>query len=677
MSTVLQIQENPAETSVETVCKALASREMLLVLDNFEHLLEAAGCVSELLHSCASLKVLVTSQAPLHVSWEFRYPVSPLAVPEATDLGHPELLATYDSVRLFMHRARAVNATLSLAPSDMTVVGELCRRLDGLPLAIELAAARLSMFAPKALLDRLSSRLDLLASTARDVPERQRAIRVAMDWSVSLLNPRERLLFARLSVFEGGATLEAVERVCGGEETSADVLDDLASLVERSLTWRDQAGEPRFRMLETIRDYARETLEASGEAEAWRARHAAYFATVAEQADAKSVGGEQEEWVATLTAERDNCHAALSWYTGRGEGDKALGLAISLSRYWEMRGIFTEGRRRLREALAIAGSMSLLRARGLYCMAALSLAQGDFAEGGRLFEESLAEGRAAGDELFVANLLNGLGATTSAQGDHDRAVELFEESLEIRRRLGSARAVAATLGNLGLAVEYQGRLEAAARLYDESIRLNREIGNALGIAASLENLARLEMRRGNLGRATELVQESLGVSREMGDPAGKASCREIQGEVALETHDLSSAAEALGTRWCSGASSVTPTECWPRWNLWRMSLLSWIRASEPPSSGLPPERPASRQAAIRSTKCVVDKESRPRARNSMLLCGTPRGRGAAGWVWAKEYAMACKPNDPHADVIPSGREVRADYASEILLLRTGGTRRRS
>jgi tetratricopeptide (TPR) repeat protein len=294
-----------------------------------------------------------------------------------------------------------------------------------------------------------------------------------------------------------------------------------------------------------VRDYAREALEANGDAETVRSQHAEYFARMAGEADAKSQGKDQEEWVAPLTVEQDNCQSALSWYIERGQGDSALGLAKSLARYWEARGLFIEGRRWLRQALAVAGTTTSLRARGLYCLGGLSVSQGDFAEAGQLFEESLALGRTAGDEGFVANVLNGLGATTLARGDHSRAMELFEESLSIRRRLGNRRGVAATLGNLGLVAEYQGRLDDAVSLYEESVDLNREMGNALGLATALENLARLESRRANFGRAHELVEESMAVSKNMGDPAGMASCLEILGEVALESGDLTTAAESF------------------------------------------------------------------------------------------------------------------------------------
>ena len=385
---------------------------MLLLFDNFEHMTAAASLVADLLTSSLHLKVLVTSRAPLHVYGEREFPVPALGVPDlkaATPLGD---LLEYPAVRLFRQRARAVKPDFEITKENAAAVATICEQLDGLPLAIELAAARIKLLSPSAMQSRLESRLQLLTGGARDLPARQQTLRGAMDWSYGLLTPEEQALFRRLSVFVGGCTLEAVEAVCDTrQDLGLDVLDGMASMVDKSLAQQSEqsSGEPRFVMLETIREYGLEHLAASGDEAATRRAHAAYYLVVAEEG---AVGGtDPAQWLERVEVEHDNLRAALDWLTQSGDAEWGMRLATALFRFWETREHFTEGRDRVARLLKLPGAAARnqKRVRTLFAGGVLAFDQGDVTTAQEMLEESLSIARELKDNSGVAVSLNAAG----------------------------------------------------------------------------------------------------------------------------------------------------------------------------------------------------------------------------------------------------------------------------
>jgi predicted ATPase len=386
----------------ETLADALRSRELLLVLDTFEHVVSAAADVVALAAACPLLRIVVTSRRVLHVSGEQVYPVRPLADDYA--------------VELFGRRARAVGAALDDA-TDRETIRAICRRVDGLPLALELAAARTATLSPRELLDRLSARLTVLTGGPRDLPARQQTLRETLDWSAGLLDEHEQRAFARLGVFAGSWTLEAAEAVCGAD------LDTVTSLVGHSLVHRAEShADARFAFLDTIREYALERLAAAGEEEPVRGRHAAWYLDLAQAAEPELSGDRQTEWFARLEAEHDNLRAATLHLRSAGERERALVLTIALTRFRYVRGYLSEARLSLEDTLDGSGDVPLqLRRRALTAAGAVALLQGDYEAATRLAEDSLAVARETGEPLYVANALSNLGAITLAAGDRERA----------------------------------------------------------------------------------------------------------------------------------------------------------------------------------------------------------------------------------------------------------------
>jgi predicted ATPase len=413
---------------------------MLLLLDNFEQVLEAAPAVTEMLAVAPDLKVLATSRAPLGLYGEHEFPVPPLSMPDLKSPPPLERLTQYEAVGLFVERARAVKPDFKVTNDSAPAVAEICVRLDGLPLAIELAAARIKMLPPKAMLQRLGSRLKLLTGGARDLPERQRTLRATIEWSFALLDEGEQLLFARLAVFSGGRTLEAIEVICDAEgDLPVETFEGVSSLLDKSLLRQEEgsSGEPRFVMLETVHEFAREKLEESREAEEIKRVHAQYFLTLAEEAYPELKGANQLEWLDRLEAEHDNMRAALTLALERKEAEVAISLGGALWLFWFVRGYHSEGRRWLQEALAIdeRGSPDS-RAMALAGVGWLAVQQGDLDRAQEVCEEGLEvlehEGREARDAKL--GLLVCLGWVALDRDDYERATQLFEESLALSQQ---------------------------------------------------------------------------------------------------------------------------------------------------------------------------------------------------------------------------------------------------
>jgi tetratricopeptide (TPR) repeat protein len=395
---------------------------------------------------------------------------------------------------LFVERARTLKPDFSITNESAPAVAEICVRLDGLPLTIELAAARIKMLPPRAMLQRLTSRLKLLTGGARDLPERQRTLKATIEWSYALLDDGEQLLFARLAVFSGGRTLEAIEAICDAEgDLPVDTFDGISSLLDKSLLRQEEGpeGEPRFVMLETIHEFAREKLGKSAEAEEINRAHTQYFLTLAEEANPELKGPDQLQWLERLEAEHDNMRAALSWALGRNETEVALRLGGALSWFWSRRGYHSEGRRWLEAALAMDGRGSpASRAMALAGAGALAWQQGELDRAQEICEEGLEllsnEAREASEAKLL--ILTILGWVAWEREEHDQASELFEERLALSREMGDTWSLATSLSNLAVVSHSRGGSERATELYEESMDLFREWGDKQGLAFCLNNL---------------------------------------------------------------------------------------------------------------------------------------------------------------------------------------------
>jgi predicted ATPase len=527
----------------------LRYKRFLLLLDNFEHVERASPAVSEILRACPALEVLVSSRSVLHLSGEHEYQVSPLGLPDPERLPDPEELARYGAVDLFAGRARAARPDFRLDGANAAAVAKICLRLDGLPLAIELAAARVKLLPPEALLARLEKRLPLLAGGPRDIPARQRTLRDTIRWSYDLLDEEEQRLFGRLSVFAGRCTLPAAEAVAGPVEGEAGVLDLVTSLVDKNLLRRvEWSGEQvRLAMLETIREYALERLLESDEAEAVRRAHARYYLALAERAEPNLVTAEQMRWLDLLEGEHNNLRAALHWSLGREDAETNLRLCGALWRFWHMRGHLSEGRRWLEEALALVGGAPSLRARVLGGAGELSHSQGDLDRAQELREGALALSSQLGDEAQIAAALNGLAFVTRRRGEFARARAMHGQALDLYRKLDDRWGVGRSTDLLGRAAAFQDDYAAALPRLEGGLRTWQAIGDREGIAESTAVSGMVALGKGEYAAARPLLQTARGIMEELGDPRGIAKMTVALADVEFNDGDPS-AARALYDR---------------------------------------------------------------------------------------------------------------------------------
>ena len=527
------------------------SRPMLLLLDNFEHLVQAAPTVAELLAAGPSLKILVTSRAALHVYGEHEFPVSPLALPDPRSQPSVETLSQCPAVALFVQRARAVKPLFELNPENATTVAEICARLDGLPLAIELAAARVKVLSPSLMLTRLASRLQLLTGGARDLPRRQQTLRAAIDWGYDLLTPAEQKLFRRLSVFVGGCTLEGAEAVCNAQgDLDLDQVDGMASLLDKSLVREVEPtrGDSRFVMLETIREYALEKLEASGEQPLTKRAHAAYCLVLAEEGASEESRVQSAAWQENFALEYDNFRAGLDWLTETGDAEWGLRLGNALFRFWEIREYLAEGRDRLGKLLQLTGAAAptKARARALFAAGVLACAQGDYASADNLLNESQDIALQLGDKQSVAVSLNALAVIARDRNDIARAHILFEATLRLWRELGDQKAVARALSNLANVLKLQGDYDGARALHVECLSIFQELGDRAGVAWSLNYQGDVACDLGDTIAARKLYEEGLGIFRQLGDRWGIAGTLADLGSLARENGNYSAAHSLYG-----------------------------------------------------------------------------------------------------------------------------------
>jgi predicted ATPase/DNA-binding CsgD family transcriptional regulator len=565
----LDLKETGGRPLVESLQDFLRGKHMLLVLDNFEHVLAAAPVVRTLLGAEPGISVLVTSRAVLRLYGEHDFPVPPLALPDQSGGASAAYVAGFEAARLFLERAHAARPSFTFTDANAPLVAALCRRLDGLPLALELAAARLRVLPLPALVDRLEHSLPLLTGGARDLPARQQTLRNTIAWSYDLLDPDEQAVFRWLSVFRG-FTLEAAEALCGAaaahpRSTSValpplgiDVLDGITRLVDQSLLRQEDAedGQPWYAMAETIREYAAERLVESGDAPAIQRRHILHYLRLVESADPELHGPQQKQWLVRLEREHNNLRAALDSCWATGYAEPAYRIALAVWWFWLVHGHMSEGRERLVRLLdrfpvppgspERANQRADIRARVLYAAAHISNAQGDYAAARRFQDEALAIRRALGDPVQVAGALEPLGTSAALQGDYDAAQRAFREALAIARTLGNPYMTAMSLHDLANVLHEQGDYGAARGLADEALVLLREVGDTRALGSASLTRAVIAQDDGDYDTAQRLTEEALDLYEEAGDSRSVALGLANLGSLATVRGDHAAARQRLG-----------------------------------------------------------------------------------------------------------------------------------
>jgi len=551
LAQTLDVKEIAGHPLFDLLKASLRWKHLLLLLDNFEQVVDAAMDVAALLAVCPNLKVLVTSRMPLHVRGEQEFAVPPLAVPDPTHLPDLAALSQYEAVSLLIQCAQAVRPDFQVTNANAPAVAEICVRLDGLPLAIELAAARIKLLPPQALLARLGQRLPVLTGGARDVPERQKTLRNTIEWSYELLDAYEQRLFRRLSVFVDGCTLQAAESVSAAlGDVTPSVLDGVTSLIDKNLLLQtaQEEEESRLMMLETIREFGLERLISSGEWEEIQQAHADYYLWFSEEeVEPHLWGPRQVRWLQRLEREHDNLRAALRWFLKQGTSkqsiQKALRLGAALRSFWLIRGYSSEGRAFLEQALARSeGSEGSIRAKGLWAAASMADVQGDNDRMEALSKESLTLYRQLGDRRGIGYALLYLGSVSANRGDYATASQLAEEALALRREVGNKHDIAWSLYLLADLVSEQGEYSRGHVLLEESLALFRELGNTRGIALALTSLAwMLFFSQSDTVIIHSLLEESIALRRELNDKPSITVPLILSGELALSQGDTSTA----------------------------------------------------------------------------------------------------------------------------------------
>jgi len=554
LAQTLGMQQVASGEMVDALADYLSDKELLLLLDNFEQVIAAAPTVVTLLSAAPRLKVLVTSREVLHVHDEQEFTVPPLGVPDLEHLSSVEALSQYEGVALFIQRARLVKPDFEVTNENAPAVAEICYRLDGLPLAIELAAARIRLLPPQAILSRLASKLQLLTAGGRDLPERQQTLRSTMQWSYDLLQPSEQMLFRRMSVFTGGATLEAIEAVCNTDgAVELDILEGVGSLVDKSLVRQEATSttasstvgrerEPRFGMLETMREYARELLESAEPegGEGIHRQHATYYMTLAEQGREGIQGPLQEIWLDRLEVEHDNVQAAMKWAVGQGDAETALRLGGELWMFRGFRAYLDEGYQRLREALGLpeAEVRNRVRAVALRGASLMSRYQRDQPSARAYIEESISILRELGPEergeLGIALVM--YSSDLAYAGEHEDARGAVDEGISLLRHAGNKWSLSDGLFMGGFAATVMDDLTAAKEAYEESITLCREVGNTWILSHALNSLGDLSRMMGDYARAREVYEESLSLFRRL----------DVRIDIPASLHNLGHVALAQG-----------------------------------------------------------------------------------------------------------------------------------
>lgn len=542
----LNITETAGGLSLLDLLKRqLRTKQMLLLLDNFEQVLPAAPQVADVLEACPKVKILVTSRASLHLRAEKELPIPPLKVPPLKEALELKSLSQYSAVQLFILRCQAVKADFQITNENAPAVAEICHRLDGLPLAIELAAARIKLFPPKTLLSRLERRFDVLRGGTIDLPERHHTMYSAINWSYSLLDENERRLFQRLSVFSGGWSVDAAAAICSAEnQGQMEILDGLQMLMDNNLlrSPEETLSEARLQMLESIREFAHDHLVESGESEVIHQRHAQYFASLAEQAEKEKFGSEQQlAWRIRIETELDNLRAAMDWCLENKQYTCELRLATSMWRFWWTHGYWREGIRRLE--LGLAGpepSAGAIRARAFTRMGWMMNKVGENSRSVASLQEAVTLWRQINDQTGLALALSNLGGVL-VPFDHDKAVGVLEEALKIRQGLTGQPGLYATMMNLGIALASQGENKRANELFTESLRLARLVNDDYSMGITLINLGDAYTNDGDYSAAEAYFGEAERIYKNLEDRSGLAEVTRGRGRIALQSGDYAGA----------------------------------------------------------------------------------------------------------------------------------------
>jgi predicted ATPase/DNA-binding CsgD family transcriptional regulator len=638
----LDVPERPQESLTDTLAEVLGDRQLLLILDNCEHLIEAvARLVNELLDSCPRVCILATSREALGVEGEIRWLVPPLSVPELEPTRpSSEELEAFESVRLFVERARGRDPSFTLGPHNAVAVAEVCRRLEGIPLAIELAAARVGTLSIEQISERLEGSLELLTHGGRTAVSRQQTLRGALRWSYDLLSEPERKAFRRLSVFAGGWNLDASEAVASGEGVAqSEVMESLSGLVEKSLVVAKEAvqGSMRYRLLEPIRQYALEKLEESGQAEAAKHAHARYFLALSEEAEPELLGPREAQWYERLEEEHDNIRAVLSWSLEGADPESGLRLAGAIWWFWHRHGHLREGIRWLERALARGGGASAkARIKALEGIGWLAYGQGDLG----WMRESATEGLSLSEEAGLggyhrALFLRLLGDASWLEGDYDRVMELAEESLELSREANDLGGMAVSLLQQGTASMWgSGDLGKARAFYEEALANSRELGSASIFRVCLSSLALPYLLQGDLERAAALAEEAAALSREAGDRLLLPLVLTRLGWVALLGGDLERA-EALHTE-----SLALSGELGDSWGT--LALLEGLACTAGAKGEA--QKAARLFGAARALREAIGVGQRaqdsPRVEPYLVGARSRLGEGAWRRAWGEGYAMS-------------------------------------
>jgi predicted ATPase/class 3 adenylate cyclase len=554
VATALAVREAPGRALTQTLAESLKPKKLLLLLDNCEHVVAAcADLVATLMRSCPDITILTTSREVIGISGEVVWSIPALSTPDPRQMGPAASmganLTQFEAVRLFIDRACMAKSDFAVTNQNATAVAQICHRLDGIPLALELAAGRVKALSPDQIAARLDDRFRLLTGGSRTALPRHQTLRAAIDWSYELLSEPERILLRRLSVFAGGWTLEAAESVCAGEGIEEwEVLDFLTHLIDKSLVLAETVpdGETRYRLLGTVRQYAGDRLIEAAEAAPLRTRHRDWFLALAEKAIPGLRGKDQGAWVERLEVEHDNMRAALEWTQAEEGGEeKALRLAGALYRFWYVRGHLTEGQQWLEAALARGSTAAAPLGRALRGVAILAMEQGDNQKATALFEQSLGLYRELGDKRGIARALAGLAMVALDHAEHGRAETLYTEVLGLAREIGATDIMASILNNLGETARMRGDYDAARKQYEEALPISGEGGPHL-TSTILSNLGMVALVQGDLATARRCFEESLPMGVKLGYRTGIAGALEGLAELAVREGQLERAARLLG-----------------------------------------------------------------------------------------------------------------------------------
>jgi predicted ATPase/DNA-binding XRE family transcriptional regulator len=547
LAKVIGVVETEPEL-IRLLTKRLAGRRALVVLDTFEHLIPAAPLIYTLMLACSKTTFLVTSRTALRLRGEHELPVPPLALPLTTWDAHPEDVHHWPATALFWERAQAVRPDLDLNPETASLVAEICRKLEGLPLAIELAAARVKHLPLAGIREQLEHRLELLVGGPLDLPLRQRAIRDTLRWSHDLLRPREQTLLRRLSVFAGGWRLDAIENVAGNLDEVGDALDGISALVDQSLVVLDRnRADPRYDMLDVVREYAAARLNDAGETEEIEQRHALHYLALSEKAEPHLVRSGHQDWFQRLDVDRGNLRRSMAWTIDHGETVLALRYSVALWRYWRQLGAFAEGRRWSDAALAVAGNAPpSLRAKALWAAAALAFPQADHVRMAELATEAIGLAHQSEDPMDLRNALTVRGFVAMCQGRYTEALEPYTECVAICRGLGISWQLATSHLNLGVALLHCGRADEAVARFDDALRQYRVLGDDIFAARVLNHIAHAALANNDLATADRLASEALASVTEQGERQGIAEALETLAAVAAERSAVDRAATLAG-----------------------------------------------------------------------------------------------------------------------------------